>query len=341
MTNIAFWTPNSLKYMGGGAKWILQASALLQKRGHYVEVFALPLSLQESSNSSIIGKPMDIVYHETWGPTVRGFDVVYMMYNPLWRLCKVRHAKSVAGIHSPLWYSKMEELASFAEPSDILTLFCGKAYYSIFGELDLRFFKKVHIINPVARINHDDVAFVPNWIDTEFWRPSIVKEDRFSALFVGRRNLEKGWDLYVKTAESLKKSCPNIEFYATGTDYGVIKGINFPNEEDMPQTYSRFHILTVPARLNVFPLTFLESLSCGTPVVTLPISTHVSLFKLGLPMLFGNSYASISKLVRRVYSIWINYRERYTAMCTSARQAASRFDVREVFPRFEKMLMEM
>lgn len=340
MTNIAFWIPNSLKYMGGGVKWVLQASALLRRRGHHVEIFALPFSLQKSSNITETNELADITYHETWSPKLEGFDVAYIMYNPLWRLCKIDRTKSVAGIHSPLWYSKMDELASCAKPSDTLTFFVGKSFYLMFGATDLRFFKKIHIINPVAKVHHDNVAFVPNWIDTHFWKPTKLKADKFSALFVGRRNFEKGWDIYVKTADLLKSSNPDIEFYATGANYGAINGVNFPTEEGMPQLYSRFHILVVPARLNVFPLTFLESLSCGTPVVTLPTSTHISLSKLGLPMLFGNSCATISELIRNIYAVWANEREQYTAMCTAVRQAALPFDVQEVFPKFEKMLIE-
>jgi glycosyltransferase involved in cell wall biosynthesis len=339
MTNIAFWTPNSLKYMGGGAKWILQTSALLQKRGHGVEIFALPFSLQKSSNITETDELAEFPYYETWSPKLKRFDVAYLMYNPLWRLCKTDSAKCVAGIHSPIWYSKMHEIPFFAQPRDALAFFGGKSFYTMFGATDLRCFRKIHIINPIAKVNHKNVVFVPNWIDTQFWRPTKLKEGKFSALFVGRRNLEKGWDIYVRTAELLSLN-PDIEFYATGADYGVIKGISFPDEEDMPNVYSRFHILVVPARLNVFPLTFLESLSCGTPVVKLPTSTHVGLYRLGLPMLFGNSYTTISELVRRVHSIWTNDREEYLAMQTAVRRAAMKFDVREIFPRFEKMLME-
>jgi glycosyltransferase involved in cell wall biosynthesis len=341
MTNIAFWLPNSLKYMGGGVKWTLQASALLQRRGHHVEIFAPPFSVQKSSNNTETKDLTDVIYHETWSPKLESFDVVYIMYNPLWRLCKMNRTKSMAGIHSPLWYSRMAELAFCVKPSNSLTFFTGKSFYLIFGKADLRYFKKIHIINPIAKVNHNNVAFVPNWIDTHFWKSAKPKEPKFSALFVGRRNLEKGWDIYVKTAELLKNLNPDIKFYATGANYGAIYGVDFPTEEDMPQLYSRFHILVVPARLNVFPLTFLESLSCGTPVATLPIATHVSLSRLGMPLLFANSYVTISELVRNIYEIWTAQPEQYTAMCAAARQAALKFDVEEVFPRFEKMLIEI
>lgn len=339
MTDIALWLPNSLKYMAGGVKWALQASALLRGRGHHVEIFAPPFSVQKSSNITETSEMADVTYHETWRPRLQGFDVVYVMYNPLWRLCKIDSTKSVAGIHSPLWYSKMDELVSCVKPSEALQFLAGKSYYLAFGAADLRLFKKIHIINPAVKVIHNNVAFVPNWIDTRFWKLTNPKEEKFSALFVGRRNLEKGWDIYVRAAELLKNSNPKIEFYATGADYGAINGVNFPAEEGMPQLYSRCHVLVVPARLNVFPLTFLESLSCGTPIITLPISTHVSLFKLGLPMLFGNSNVTVSELIRNISAIWANKQEQYINMCRAARQAALRFDVQKVFPRFEKMLI--
>jgi len=340
LTNIAFWLPNSLRYMAGGIKWALQAVSLLQERGHYVEVFAPPFSLHKSITEVETSALADLMYRETWTPDLAGFESAYMIYSPLWRLCRVNCGKTTAGLHSPLWYSDMTDLV-FSPNLDSAVYLMGKSYYSLFGAPDLALFRRTHIINPVAKVNRGNVVFVPNWVDTGFWKPKEAKEQTFSVLFVGRRNLEKGWDIYTKVVDKMQQSNLDIDFYAVGSKYGLIKGVKIESETEMPSLYSRFHVVVTPARLNAFPLTFLESLACGTPVITLPRLAHIGLYNLGMPLLFGNTTTEIMQRIFNVYSTWMKSPKDYNNLCVNARNAMQKFDVDHVFPSFEKMLTEI
>lgn len=340
MVKLALWIPNSLRYVAGGVKWTLQASSLLQKRGHYVEIFASPFSFHKSAKEMRVPVFENVTYKETWSPNLKNFDVVYILYNPLSRLCKIDKEKAIAGLHSPLWYSRIVDLRFCLKNFDSWIYLATKLFYSTLGVFDLRPFRKIHIINPMAKVKHQNIILIPNWVDMDFWKPKEEKKKDFSILFVGRRNLEKGWDIYVKTAQILKNSYPEFEFHASGPTYGFIKGINFQREEGMPALYSRFHVLVTPARLNAFPLTFLESLSCGTPVITLPTLAHIGLIRLGMPLFFGSTPEEISQKVLDVYTIWTKSRGEYDALCVQARESASKFDVHQIFPLFEKMLLE-
>lgn len=71
----------SLPYLGGGEKWIVNTANELAKRGHDVEVYALPFKLKGKYNNTLL-ELLQVPYHEGIRHSIDA-DVTYMTYNPL------------------------------------------------------------------------------------------------------------------------------------------------------------------------------------------------------------------------------------------------------------------
>jgi len=79
---IAFCHHLSLSYFGGGEKWLISVSKELAKRGHDVEIYALPFKLEGKSKVDPKEYLEDIPYKEALRHKVKA-DLVYVTYNPL------------------------------------------------------------------------------------------------------------------------------------------------------------------------------------------------------------------------------------------------------------------
>lgn len=185
---IAFCHHLSLSYYGGGEKWIIELSKELTKRGHDVRIYALPFLLdgkRKVNPSKILG---DIPYEEGLFHNVKA-DVCYVMYNPLnWFNFKTTSPR-IAGMHSHAYwlpphpnYGVLPNLANIANKLD--------SYF------ELRRFNAVHAVTNVFPINHPNIFCIPNFVDSEKYKPCKEKEDIFTVVFASRMVWQKGWDIF-------------------------------------------------------------------------------------------------------------------------------------------------
>ncbi len=127
------------------------------------------------------------------------------------------------------------------------------------------------------------ISVVHNGIDCSTFRPMTFVEPRQRLLYVGRLKETKGVDRLIRafaelyeeypdltlsivgegpTRESLEALCDRLDVDDRVTFRGTV-----PNDE-LPELYTASRAFVLPSTAEGLPRTVLESLACGTPVVT-------------------------------------------------------------------------
>jgi glycosyltransferase involved in cell wall biosynthesis len=330
---IAFCHYYSLSFGGGGERFLVDAAKWLIKRGHSVSVYSVPLR------------------RGRWRPRLDGVsyrerplhflddDVAYYMYSPFVINFFRYNGPKVAGIHSSLLTRGLAETGyvtgnfvnDIRRHSVLVALM--KRYGRIFQRRELANFDAVHWISPMKPVDlhHNNVFQIPNWVDTKSFSRR-EKDEEFTVLFVGRHEYGKGFDRFVELSEIFK----DLKFVCTGESIGRIRGFGFLSTELLVKLYARSSVLVYPTRGDVFSLAILESLACGTPVITTPIPAHT---QLGLPILYGDTVDSLAKALRTIHTRWRDDPQEYYRLADAGIAAIKRYDIDSILPKFEAMLI--
>lgn len=327
---IAFGLHLSLAYLGGGERWAQKTAQALAASGHEVEVHAYPYSRGRRGACDPRALIPDIPYCEGWRHQMDA-DVVYLFYHPFCRISFPSDAPLVAGLHTQLYFLERPPPFEYG-PVSILAYWC----FRLFARRDLERFVLVHRLHDAIRVPHPRVVTVPNFVDASIFRPFNGKEERFTVLLVGKSTWQKGWDLAVETVERFAKDREVDVVWAGGEAHGRIKGLGFiSSEREMARTYSRAHVLLYPSRVDMFSLSILEALACGTPVVTTDIPTHRGL---DLPLRFGTDPSSLAAHLEDLERMWKEDTGEYSALCRTCTGAALNYSIENIIPRIERML---
>jgi len=136
---------------------------------------------------------------------------------------------------------------------------------------------------------YDKIIYLPNAIDSTIFKPATkeeiekvkakydIKRDYF--LFIGRLVKEKGIDLLLRVALLLEERGfdKNVVIAGTGPlkslaersskKCKIIKYLGYVPTEDLIPLYTGAIALIVPSYAEGLPLTILEAMACGTPVI--------------------------------------------------------------------------
>lgn len=328
----------SLAFGGGGEKWAWTVAKYLHKRGHQVEIHALPYTPhgRKVINSNELAKILDgIPYYEAWHHTVSS-DISYMFYNPLGYVFFHCKSKKIAGIHTNVYFMPKIPPLNYGLPAIL-----SRLVYKVMGTADLSMYDAIHIINKAIKVRHKRVYYIPNFVNTDIYKPMTKKRDNFTVLYVGRPSWQKGWDVFVTLANLLRSKCSNVEFIWVGgtcNRANGIKGLGYvTREQELARLYSSAHVTVYPSRADNFPLVVVESLACGTPVLTTGIPAHLSL---DLPLLFANNVDEFSQKIMNLYNEWKKDPDYFASLGIKLRNLAMRYDSKNILPIFERMLKE-
>ncbi|BCN28973.1 glycosyltransferase family 4 protein [Anaeromicropila herbilytica] len=150
-------------------------------------------------------------------------------------------------------------------------------------------------------ISSDKVTYIPNFVSSELFYPLPVSsksdlrkkygldEHKFTILCVGQLQIRKGIIDFIKIAKKLK----DVQFIWAGTfafgkisdGYDEIKKIvnNPPSNvkfvglikrEDMNELYNLSDVMFLPSFEELFPMTILESMNCGIPILLRDIEIY-------------------------------------------------------------------
>jgi glycosyltransferase involved in cell wall biosynthesis len=340
----------SLSFYGGGEKFLLNLSRELIKKGHSVEIRTLPI-MRRRDRMKYVAKvlaELGIDYHEFWFHKVRDADVAYFIYAPIiHRFFDVR-APKIVGIHAYPFAIELQHedirkanaIRLIREVGFIPTV--ALMYFKCFGLNELKHFDAIHVINktmlPLYRNSHNNIFYVPLWIYIDKCKQGFEKNEKFTVLFLGRQDWVKGFDIYVEIAEVLKDK--GIEFLITGRSVGSVKGLGYILQEKLLyRIISAVHLVIVPSRGDTFGLSILESMACGTPVITTPIPAHKGLELQSL--IYADNVDEFAKKILEIKDMWENDREEYYRLCKRVREDVMKYDVNKVLPDFERMLLEV
>jgi len=336
---IAFASPVSISHYAGCEKWIVGTANALVKRGHEVDIYATPYTPRKNVNPKSVIQS-NIGYFEDWAFDLSDdYDVVYVVYTPLvWRVFKSRSPK-IAGLHYHLCFpSELEERVlnnvnlalRYYNPISVLTYWSFK----LFGKYDMRAFHGVHVPNNPFQLLlfHENIYFVPNWIDLSLYKPTRDKRDKFTILFVGRHDWEKGWFDYNAICRILSRKERSIRCVSTGEGNECVEGLGFLDDKELVNLYSESHLLVHPSKSDMFGLVILEALACNTPVITTSISAHRAL---SLPLMYANTITEFVEKILEVYDLW--RKGRYEELTSNLRAHVMKYDITRILPRIEDM----
>lgn len=173
-------------------------------------------------------------------------------------------------------------------------------YYELITS-NRKFFKRVNIIVAVSNIlkrnfvsqsigiNKNELKYktkvIYNGVDSKRFKPGNKKYPKFTLLYVGRMDREKGIDLIIKAVSILKQKTNDININVKligGGDYleelkdqatkaGINDLVEFcgqVNNSDLPKYYQMSHVFVLPTRREEgHPMTVSEAYLCGLPVI--------------------------------------------------------------------------
>jgi len=314
---ISFAHHLSLSYFGGGEKWIISTVKELAKRGHNVEIFALPFLLDGKPKIKPKEVLEDIPYTEGLHHNIKA-DVVYVTYNPLSWLNFKTSIPRIAGIHAHSYWQKIHpNYGVLPNVANIVNKFTS--YF------ELRRFNAIHTVTNVYPINHPVVYVIPNFVDSEFFKPINRRSEDFTISFASRMVWQKGWDVYNNIKKKLKKE---IQFKET---LGLVP------ESDLPNFLGSSHLTLVPSRVDTFGLSIVESMLSGTPVLTSPLETHKVL---NLPVFYASTIDEYIKNIHSIRNLWEDKLE-YDYLAKRCRETALKFDKMYIVDQLEKMFIEV
>lgn len=317
---IAFCSFISLSCYGGIEVRLIEMARLLTQRGHRIKIYATPYSYgsRKVEPQRFLG---DIPYQEAWRHKVKA-DVAYIYYySPLvWRALFSIDCPKIAAMHPAgiLWKSSLRHYL-----------------FRMIGSQDLASFDAVRIQSPIFEFKHNLVFQIPDWVDTEAFTVQRQEASKFTLLFVGRQHRERRWETFLQVASKLKREGYDFDYIATGEGNELVSGLGNVSHEDMPEVYSRAHVLLHPAVTDTFGLAIVEALCCGIPVITTPIPAHTSL---GAPLFYAQSADEFAQQVVKIYEGWRNNPEWYQGLRHSLRGSILKYDINDVFPQLENML---
>jgi len=139
----------------------------------------------------------------------------------------------------------------------------------------------------------DKIEIIPNGVNLgdfsklpqkgEFKRKFQIKDNEKIILYLGRLNKSKGIDILIKQFDKLKKNITNVKLVIVGPDDGYLSELKILTDElrltdeilftgplynsDKLEAYIDADVFVTP-HFSGFPITFLESCACGTPIIT-------------------------------------------------------------------------
>jgi len=334
----------SLTFQGGGERFLIDVANQLIKRGHYAAIYALPFGRRPINMEGLLH---NIEYHENIMHNIGDADLAYFLYAPLVNNLFAGKMPKIAAIHSFVFLKDLQdtEIRTMNCSNFIryfgFTRFISNLYFEKIAKKRLSHFNAIHVINKEALKLFDDlqrVYYVPNWIDSSYFKPEEGKKSKFTVLFTGRRT--KGFSTFVEISNILGKK--EIDFVAIGPDLESTKNVKYlgfiSDTRKLIKIYSRVHVLVYTSKTDVFPMSLLEAASCKLPIIAIPT---LAIRGLDLPIFYASSAYEFSRAITKLYSIWQKEEDKYMDISEKMREKAIEYDSNKIFPNFLNMLREV
>lgn len=254
--------------------------------GYYVNVEMLLSFLKE------YGKPVVWTLHDCWAFTGYCSDAYYVNCEKYQKECK----------NCDHW---------FAYPFSIFKQNVTKDFYK--KKKLLKDFDNLTIVTPsrwlggicsLSFLRNNKIVTVNNGIDLNDFKPSKEKKKKFTVLAVASFwTKDKGSEDLNKLVKLLDR---DIEVVVVGNGSDKIEGVksisHTNNKAELVDLYSSAHVLINPTLDDNFPSVNIESIACGTPVITYRTGGSPEIIdgKTGVVVDKGN-YRAMAEVVNSLY----------------------------------------
>jgi glycosyltransferase involved in cell wall biosynthesis len=150
------------------------------------------------------------------------------------------------------------------------------------------------------------VHFVPNGVDVERFRPQQLRTGalrrRFAidpdaplVGFIGRLSVEKGPDLFLRAALSIRAQRPDAHFVLVGegamlkqlqvfaSRFGIADAVHFAgSQDDMPAVFNELDVVVSSSLSEAMPLAVMEAMASGVAVVACKVGGIPDLIEHGV-----------------------------------------------------------
>ena len=192
------------------------------------------------------------------------------------------------------------------------------------------------------------VHFIPNGVDVERFRPQPTRtgalRTRFGidadaplVGFVGRLSVEKGPDLFLRAALSVRIQCPDAHFVLVGdgamlkhlkvfvSRFGLADAVHFAgSQDDMPAVFNEFDVVVSSSLSEAMPLAVMEAMASGLPVVACKVGGIPDLVAHGVTGWLANE-SDYEELATRVVDLIQDDALRSAAGTAARARAVNRF----------------
>lgn len=209
---------------------------------------------------------------------------------------RLRNIKNIINIGSTLFYNMLPDIKTKIPDLKIIDIqFNTDVHFQSNKKhrnlIDITIAENTDIYNQIIEEGEESkkkVELINNGIDTDLFSPktrqsykrgSEYTDSDFIVTYLGRLSQEKGPDLFVDIANEVLKFDPLIKFVLAGPGsmfdecYMKIKRLHLEASIKMPgkvngvEYLSYTDLIVVPSRLDGRPLSIMESLSMGIPVI--------------------------------------------------------------------------
>ena len=188
----------------------------------------------------------------------------------------------------------------------------------------------VAVLSPYMRdyfirngISQDKIKIVPNSVSCKEFSPSSAPRERLVGYY-GGENILKGYGIFFRIAEIIKKTYPDFRFVATGefkikTPY--VDFVGTLDRKELSQLMAKSRCTVIPSIWDEpFPAVTLESMAGGTPVVTFDVGFLKSIIQNGVSG-FIVPLMAIDEMVVKIIKI-ITDDELFTKLSKNGRRIA-------------------
>ena len=218
-----------------------------------------------------------------------------------------------------------------------------------------KFYSANHVLNTtdesiLRSYGVKDTFLIPLGVDVSIYCPS-KKYSKFSIVFLGRLDYQKGSDILAVLWSGIKEFSNSIDMYVIGDgDYRKdiealsadprVKWSGYLEEREKVEILSHSHLLISPSRHEGFPLSVLEALACGTPVISFAIPGPTETVICGKN---GYIVESIPQFVSQVFSVFNKWSDNlgYDELCINAKESATKFSWSAISLKIEEMLVSV